>query len=73
MKIDCMGRHGMDRRDAKREQLVEFLQANNLCSINTFHEAKSHATHKSFNKAGSLHQIDHFIGCIETKKLALSC
>ena len=46
MKIYCMGRHGMDRRDAKREQLVEFLQACNLFVLNIFHEAKSHATHK---------------------------
>ena len=73
LKSDFTGRHGLDRRCAKGEELVEFLQANDLFAMNMFYEAKAHATHKSFNKEGSLHQIDHFIGCSEKKKLALSC
>ena len=73
LRTDCIGSHGMNRRDSKGEKLAKFLQSNNLFTINAFHKAKSYDTCESFNKEGSLHQIHHFIRCSETKKLALSC
>ena len=38
LRTNRIGKHGLERRDTKGEQLIEFLQSNNLFALNTFHK-----------------------------------
>ena len=56
-----VGIFGINTVDKKGMQLQEFIRTHALCTDNTFFKARKYATHKSFNKLGSTHQIVHFL------------
>ena len=36
LKDECIGMHGMVKRNAKGQQLIDFIHSNNLVALNTF-------------------------------------
>ena len=52
---------------------MEFLCNNKLCTMSTFFKNDTHATFKSFNRDGTMHQIDHILGCDGLKKITSHC
>jgi len=55
----CIGKYALKKTDDKGRQLLDFIRNNDLKIANTFFRAKEYNTFKSFNRTGSLHQIDH--------------
>jgi len=70
---NCIGICGIDRRDNKGEQLIEFLNENNLIAINTFFKSAICATFKGLNKDRITHQINHIISYKSLKRIISYC
>ena len=70
---ECIGRNGLERKDAKRQQLIEFIHSNSLVVLNTLFNNKNHNACNMLNRKCYLHQFDNMTRCRIAIKLVAKC
>ena len=56
-----IGKHGLHNVYLKGNQLINFIRENDLVVANTFFKSSTYNTYESFNKQGTMCQIDHVL------------
>ena len=68
-----IGSLGLKKADVKGIQLIDFNCHNNFVVGISIFKAKSHDTHKTFNKKKTTHHIDHMIVSDGLNKIVENC